>query len=299
MLHIVLALDVIALALSVCVIAISLFAYNFTGKTPFRFAAATFVAALLLMLASAFKTYNRLSGGVFGATLPWLTSILTVAGYGMSGYVMPLAAYSIFKPITRRLIIPHFAIAVLLAGLGALQEMAPSRAASSIGMGSLAGLHVYSYIVFLFACRALQPEDIRPFLRWIAVFIGAILCCLIADTILRNTPYLPPVLREYPLVQIAYLLGMAVLLIVFSAWYQLKYMVQNQIELPEQFILKYAISPRESEIVHMILQGYSNRVIGEKLFISAMTVKNHVYNIYKKTGVSNKVQLFNLINRHK
>ncbi|QXE18900.1 response regulator transcription factor [Clostridium sp. 001] len=43
--------------------------------------------------------------------------------------------------------------------------------------------------------------------------------------------------------------------------------------------------------------GLSNKEIGNKLFISPNTVKNHVYNIYKKVNVKNKVELINLINR--
>ena len=49
----------------------------------------------------------------------------------------------------------------------------------------------------------------------------------------------------------------------------------------------------------MIVRGYSNRKIGETLFISAMTVKNHIYHIYQKTGVENKIQLLNVINSPK
>ena len=55
--------------------------------------------------------------------------------------------------------------------------------------------------------------------------------------------------------------------------------------LPDRFIDQYGISPRECEIISMIVRGYSNRKIGETLFISAMTVKNHIYHIYRKTGV--------------
>ena len=40
-------------------------------------------------------------------------------------------------------------------------------------------------------------------------------------------------------------------------------------------------------------------MIGEKLFISTTTVKNHIYHIYQKTGVTNKIQLINLINSPK
>ena len=46
----------------------------------------------------------------------------------------------------------------------------------------------------------------------------------------------------------------------------------------------------------MMIKGHSNRLIGEKLFISASTVKNHIYHIYQKTGVDNKIQLLNLLN---
>jgi DNA-binding CsgD family transcriptional regulator len=40
-------------------------------------------------------------------------------------------------------------------------------------------------------------------------------------------------------------------------------------------------------------------MIGERLYISAATVKNHIYHIYRKTGVVNKVQLLNLVNNPK
>ena len=38
---------------------------------------------------------------------------------------------------------------------------------------------------------------------------------------------------------------------------------------------------------------------GETLFISALTVKNHIYHIYQKIGVENKIQLLNHINSPK
>jgi DNA-binding CsgD family transcriptional regulator len=57
------------------------------------------------------------------------------------------------------------------------------------------------------------------------------------------------------------------------------------------------LTNREKEIVDYICRGLSNKEIGEKLFISANTVKNHVYNIYKKVNVKNKVELINLVNK--
>lgn len=57
------------------------------------------------------------------------------------------------------------------------------------------------------------------------------------------------------------------------------------------------LTNREKEIVDYISMGLSNKEIGGKLFISANTVKNHVYNIYKKVNVKNKVELINLVNK--
>jgi DNA-binding NarL/FixJ family response regulator len=57
---------------------------------------------------------------------------------------------------------------------------------------------------------------------------------------------------------------------------------------------KYGISRREWEIIQLISTGKSNRDIEDELYISLATVKDHVHNIYTKTGVKNRVQLTNL-----
>jgi ligand-binding sensor domain-containing protein/DNA-binding CsgD family transcriptional regulator len=62
----------------------------------------------------------------------------------------------------------------------------------------------------------------------------------------------------------------------------------------EKFYEKYGISPREREIVHLLLKGKSNKEIEDALFISMGTVKNHVYSIYQKIGVKNRAQLITL-----
>jgi DNA-binding CsgD family transcriptional regulator len=59
---------------------------------------------------------------------------------------------------------------------------------------------------------------------------------------------------------------------------------------------RFGISQRERDIIEMMAQGLSNGAIADKLYISTVTVKNHVYHIYRKTGAGNKVQLLNLIN---
>lgn len=52
-----------------------------------------------------------------------------------------------------------------------------------------------------------------------------------------------------------------------------------------------ALSTREREIVGLIAQGFKNRDMAERLFISEQTVKNHLHNIFDKLGVSDRLEL--------
>jgi DNA-binding NarL/FixJ family response regulator len=51
------------------------------------------------------------------------------------------------------------------------------------------------------------------------------------------------------------------------------------------------LSQREREIVALVAQGYKNKEMAEKMFISEQTVKNHLHNIFDKLGVSDRLEL--------
>jgi len=55
----------------------------------------------------------------------------------------------------------------------------------------------------------------------------------------------------------------------------------------------YNITPRESEVIQLILKGRTNKEIGEELFISLPTVKTHVSRIFEKLKVRNRLELSN------
>ena len=54
-------------------------------------------------------------------------------------------------------------------------------------------------------------------------------------------------------------------------------------------------SPREQEILELLVQGKLNKEIGAELGISVRTVEKHIANLYKKAGVQNKVELVNKV----
>jgi DNA-binding NarL/FixJ family response regulator len=51
------------------------------------------------------------------------------------------------------------------------------------------------------------------------------------------------------------------------------------------------LSQREKEIVVLVAQGFKNKEMAERMFISEQTVKNHLHNIFDKLGVSDRLEL--------
>jgi two-component system, NarL family, response regulator DegU len=52
----------------------------------------------------------------------------------------------------------------------------------------------------------------------------------------------------------------------------------------------HLLTRRECEVLQLLADGKSNRGIGEALFISEKTVKNHVSNILQKMNVNDRTQ---------
>lgn len=59
---------------------------------------------------------------------------------------------------------------------------------------------------------------------------------------------------------------------------------------------QYKLTPRERELMELIYAGVSNKEIAETLFLSESTVKTHIYNIFRKLEVKNRVGVICIIN---
>jgi DNA-binding NarL/FixJ family response regulator len=54
---------------------------------------------------------------------------------------------------------------------------------------------------------------------------------------------------------------------------------------------KHMLTARESEVAQLVTEGLSNREIAAKLGLSEHTIKNYIFRIFDKTGVSSRVGL--------
>lgn len=154
-------------------------------------------------------------------------------------------------------------------------------------------LVIYLYIFF----STLKVTDL-PSKRYIRVFGSWYLAYLI----LCITPL---ALSDY------HAIFKQLFFLIFLSWHLIPILFMNiylnkfqkpQDELPDDFEIRlnafateHEISRRECEVIRQICRGLSNQEIGESLFISLQTVKDHIHRIFVKTGVKNRVQLTNMI----
>lgn len=59
----------------------------------------------------------------------------------------------------------------------------------------------------------------------------------------------------------------------------------------EHCVDNYGLTNREREIIEALIQGKTNQELADMLFISKKTVENHLYNIYQKMHVKNRMHL--------
>lgn len=67
----------------------------------------------------------------------------------------------------------------------------------------------------------------------------------------------------------------------------------------EKTVTESILTDREMEILKEMVTGKNYKAIGEKLFISPLTVRKHTANIYEKLHVNSRAQIINLAHKNK
>jgi DNA-binding CsgD family transcriptional regulator len=169
------------------------------------------------------------------------------------------------------LLMPFFASAIIVSGLG-----------SSL---------------FVFRCaRATHDAGERRFARRVSGYYFA------AFFIFGWLFYGPlPIERDWRVLTRS-LLGLAYLLVPL-AWQHARFRETKDAlltrlsgagEMLDRWLEAGNLSPRERQITRCVLEGKSNKAIEKELFIGRRTVESHLYSVYRKLGVKNRLQLARL-----
>ena len=54
-----------------------------------------------------------------------------------------------------------------------------------------------------------------------------------------------------------------------------------------------SLTRRELDVLHLVAKGEPSRVVADELHVTEATVKRHLYNIYRKLSVRNRVEATN------
>jgi DNA-binding CsgD family transcriptional regulator len=156
---------------------------------------------------------------------------------------------------------------------------------------------LYTVVLGLYASGKVQDQPRKSLARTFSFLLAGFLPAIMIDEVIENM-YIP----NYP--PVFFPLCYAIFSIIFARHFIKLYGHHPQIStLPEasseqvsveELFQNYNISPREQEVIRLILQGYSNQQIGDTLFISLSTVKKHVTNIYQKLEIKSRYELITL-----
>lgn len=294
-----LLVDLVALCAGVGIILVALLSWERSGIRWLRDLAFVLSGASVLLMADLFRLYALSAGWPTGPTGRPVLAALTGLGNLVLVVAIPVFVRGIVPtPLGRIRRTLGFIGAVLMPLAGVLDEMFDISAfhlVNDIGLASLLGA---AAVVFAIGYRSItEPETRRMVNRMMWLTIATIVLGrvqLLLTTLLGITLEL----RRVRIVQVAYYFGLLGVVLVFAVRHLFRPSGAPDPVLSQEFVGRFGISNREREIVSMIMQGYPNRTVGERLYISDRTVKNHISSIYRKTGAVNKVQLLNMVRNH-
>lgn len=154
---------------------------------------------------------------------------------------------------------------------------------------------VAQYLAFVFALIARDAKNDAVGLRGLKVFAGISLLCFSAYVL---PAYFVGQKQERLFQVLLPILYFAVL--IPPLLYVSRFLAKNASRLVDireadegldRLADGFSLSPRERDIVRLILAGKTNKEIAAELFISPHTVKNATSRIYEKTGVQSRGQL--------
>jgi DNA-binding CsgD family transcriptional regulator len=161
--------------------------------------------------------------------------------------------------------------------------------------GILYGMIAYGILFTAIRLSGVGEPTLRRALVVLLALSGAFFPLMLADSLMGIVPALSFLGFMNNMAQPLYFMALNCLSIAFGLRYLNRPAFLEKGRLTGYFISRYGVTPREAQIIGLLLDGATVKRIGEALFISPKTAENHVYNVYQKLSVKNRVQLYQLI----
>lgn len=272
--------------------------YRKFGHKAFKYLSILMAGAFLLMLVEALRTYGSIAKADITIINRAAYLLLVPSGEIIQFLMFPIVAFAaVGKKFPARLSLISKIYALAIVATFPLEFITGSPAIKVIReMAGQFVFHIYAYIIILINYRKVVYENLKKALRNYLVLA----LIIIPSAIIFQWGHTAGLLHIYnpdiPFPYIIYCLLFNTLCFLNAFRYLFIPLDREERDIPEPFLLQNNITGREKEIIELLLKGYNNQHIGKALFISARTVKNHIYSIYRKTGVRNRMRLANRIN---
>jgi DNA-binding CsgD family transcriptional regulator len=273
--------------------------YGLPYLHSYTFFLASWSAFVLFSIFQFILAFNFLPGGTWfpltQATSPLFTTVMAVSLYFISAFLAQLSG----RPLTKFYKIVYVVIwAGMAAGVALVNGQLRDSSAAGTQMVSLLyfllkSASVYGWI--LIAMLRLKKEEDLSKRRSLRIFVMLFLAGAMIFDLAVRVPY-PAQLEGFG----NYVISACQILAPYpSLIYLGNFLRRHALDRPLQeprtdlktVLAPFGISVRETEIVELIVKGFSNKEIADRLCISVDTVKKHSYNSYKKLNVQNRVQL--------
>jgi DNA-binding CsgD family transcriptional regulator len=227
---------------------------------------------------------------------PVASTILPLVNYGgavATICALPFLTHSLYKPRrARSLNFGFLALAGAAVAAGLALAVAGRPAAGGAAILAVKDLSIlYTIVRVLVASRRRRDGEIENVLFYATLGAVALYPLILASE------FAPGLFRSILRVEARGAVVLPAIYALLSAAYLISWLRGyvsargNQAGAFEDFSRRFGISPRETEVLRLLLGGKSYKEIMSSLSISMPTVKSHVCSIYRKTGCGHKMEL--------
>ena len=297
MVHVVFSFYLLAVIAGAAAIGQTFMIYQRYRKSVIRSYGWFLIALFLILLSFVGRLYGTATALAGDPTLEAIAWMLQAAGGMTFVFSAPYFYHSLLGlPLLRwlRLLFLGLDAVVFLAAVANVAF--PSHPAPVVVLvGSLFLMIAYGIVLISFSLASMGDPVLKGALRIFLILTLAFFPLMLIDSLLTYVRLLSMFRLIEGLAQPLYFLTLNCLSIAFAAKYLNRPAFMEKEQLTEYFLDRYQVSRREAEIIQLLLKGEGGKQIADSLFISAKTVENHIYNIYRKLGVGTRVQLYQLV----